>query len=90
MESSLPAEARQPHWLAATATRHRAGAARWAQPRVQAWRKRIAGGLGVLRIWVARSRQRRASMELDERLLRDIGVDRKTVREAYRKWFWQG
>ena len=38
----------------------------------QAWRQ--------LCTWIARRRQRRALMELDDRLLRDIGVSREAAR----------
>jgi uncharacterized protein YjiS (DUF1127 family) len=42
----------------------------------------------LLRIWLQRSRQRRALSELDDHLLRDIGVARReAVREAA-KPFW--
>jgi uncharacterized protein YjiS (DUF1127 family) len=42
-----------------------------------------------LAIWVARDRQRRELQELDERLLRDIGIDRiEAMREAARP-FWR-
>jgi len=46
----------------------------------QAWRQ--------LRRWLARSRQRPALAELDDRLLRDIGVSREETRRDI-ELFWQ-
>jgi uncharacterized protein YjiS (DUF1127 family) len=43
----------------------------------------------ALRLWRQRSRQRRTLAELDERLLRDIGVNRLAARQECNKWFWQ-
>ena len=43
----------------------------------------------ILELWQERSRQRRQLLELDDRLLKDIGVSRADVeREAY-KPFWK-
>ena len=38
--------------------------------------------------WRARLRQRRALERLDERLLRDVGIDRLTARREAEKPFW--
>jgi uncharacterized protein YjiS (DUF1127 family) len=38
--------------------------------------------------WLERRRQLRALSELDERLLRDIGLARKDVRRACSRRFW--
>jgi uncharacterized protein YjiS (DUF1127 family) len=42
----------------------------------------------VLRIWVARARQRRALRELDDRLLGDIGLTRVDAERECAKPFW--
>lgn len=39
--------------------------------------------------WRARIRSRRSLTQLDERMLRDIGIDRARVWQETRKWFWQ-
>lgn len=39
--------------------------------------------------WRERSRQRRALLNLDDRLLRDIGVSRADAEREGRKPFWQ-
>jgi uncharacterized protein YjiS (DUF1127 family) len=39
-------------------------------------------------MWLERSRQRRALAELDERLLRDIGVTSAQARREAAKPFW--
>ncbi len=38
---------------------------------------------------IARSRQRRHLMTLDDRLLNDIGLSRGQAEAEYRKFFWQ-
>jgi uncharacterized protein YjiS (DUF1127 family) len=35
-------------------------------------------------------RERKALLELDDRLLVDIGVTREEAERQSRKWFWQG
>lgn len=49
----------------------------------------LSGMLAALDLSFQRSRQRRQLGMLDERLLRDIGVDRVTAREEAAKPFWQ-
>ena len=39
--------------------------------------------------WQARARSRRLLAELDEHMLRDIGVDPARVWQETGKWFWQ-
>jgi uncharacterized protein YjiS (DUF1127 family) len=39
-------------------------------------------------IWYQRSKQRRALGDLDDRLLRDVGISRKQVAKETRKSFW--
>jgi uncharacterized protein YjiS (DUF1127 family) len=43
-----------------------------------------------IRQWRQRSRSRRHLRRLDERLLRDIGVDRLEAQDEARKPFWRG
>ena len=51
---------------------------------------RIAVDLARLfALWRERSRQRRALMKLDERMLRDVGIGRIEADNEARKWFWQ-
>jgi len=53
----------------------------------------LAGGFSRLRatleLWGARHRQRRQLSLLDDRLLRDIGLDRATAMEEASKPFWR-
>ena len=44
---------------------------------------------GMLNLWYERSRQRRQLAGLDDRLLRDIGIDRATVETEISKPFWR-
>ncbi len=41
-------------------------------------------------LWLSRRRERLALAELDDRLLRDIGVDRITARREAARPFWDG
>jgi uncharacterized protein YjiS (DUF1127 family) len=43
----------------------------------------------LLWLWIARSRQRHALAELDDRLFRDIGVSREAARHEAAKPFWR-
>ncbi|HEX9842700.1 MAG TPA: DUF1127 domain-containing protein [bacterium] len=43
----------------------------------------------TLRRWRARSRQRAALADLNDHLLRDIGLDPARRRAECRKWFWR-
>jgi uncharacterized protein YjiS (DUF1127 family) len=40
------------------------------------------------RLW-QRRRERQALLELDDRLLADVGVSRQQAERQARKWFWQ-
>ena len=42
-----------------------------------------------LRAWRRRSVARRELAQLDERILRDIGIDRSTVNYEMQLWFWR-
>lgn len=44
--------------------------------------------LRTLYVWQARYEERRALQEMDPRLLRDIGLDRRTVEREASKPFW--
>ena len=46
--------------------------------------------LQTLQLWYERSRQRRRLARLDDRLLRDIGIDRIAAMEEISKPFWRG
>jgi uncharacterized protein YjiS (DUF1127 family) len=46
--------------------------------------------LQTLQLWYERSRQRRRLAHLDDRLLRDIGIDRIAAMEEISKPFWRG
>lgn len=43
----------------------------------------------TLSLWYERSRQRRQLARMDDRLLRDIGLDRASAMEESSKPFWQ-
>lgn len=43
----------------------------------------------IVLFWMERSRQRRALAELDDRLLRDIGLTRDQARHEYANPFWK-
>lgn len=45
--------------------------------------------LALLRLWYHRARSRSQLRELDERLLRDIGISRETARFVADKPFWR-
>lgn len=45
--------------------------------------------LQTLEIWYERSKQRRRLAQLDDHLLRDIGIDRLAAMEEMSKPFWQ-
>jgi uncharacterized protein YjiS (DUF1127 family) len=49
----------------------------------------IRAWLHVVGRWCARSRQRRALTDLDDRLLRDIGVSRSAAAREAAKPFWR-
>lgn len=48
-----------------------------------------AAALGTLAVWRSRDRDRRRLLELDERMLRDIGLTRTDVLAVASKPFWQ-
>lgn len=43
----------------------------------------------ALQLWWERSAQRRELAQLDDRMLRDIGISRADAYGESRKWFWQ-
>lgn len=51
-------------------------------------RSRIIGILRTMSRWVDRSNQRHALAELDDHLLRDVGLSRSAARREATKPFW--
>lgn len=49
----------------------------------------LLAAVELLMQWQERAEQRQALAELDDRLLRDIGLDRGAARQEARKPFWQ-
>ena len=49
----------------------------------------VARSVSLLLVWIERSRQRRALDELDDHLLRDIGLTRYEARREATRPFWQ-
>jgi uncharacterized protein YjiS (DUF1127 family) len=47
------------------------------------------GLLATLERWVERRRQRRQLLELNDALLKDIGLSRADVVRESDKWFWE-
>lgn len=54
-----------------------------------AWASVVRRGRALVRLWLRRARTRRALAELDERLLRDVGLDPMTARAEARLPFWR-
>jgi len=44
--------------------------------------------LGLIRGWADRARQRRALADLDDRLLKDVGISREQAESEVQKPFW--
>lgn len=44
---------------------------------------------GLLALWIERATQRRALAELDDRLLKDVGLSRSEARQEAAKPFWR-
>ena len=65
-----------------------AGAAPAVAPRTRPARRIARDAFEHLFVWLTRARSRRALAELDDRMLRDIGVDRATAAQEARKHFW--
>ena len=49
----------------------------------------LVRGADILSAWHERSRQRRALLALDDRMLKDIGISRAEARQEGRKPFWK-
>ena len=49
----------------------------------------LSGMLTTLDLWYQRQQQRRQLDMLDDRLLRDIGIDRASAREEASRRFWE-
>jgi uncharacterized protein YjiS (DUF1127 family) len=52
-------------------------------------RRHLTAALGTVRLWRQRSRDRRILRDLDDQLLRDIGLSRADVEAEARKPFWR-
>jgi uncharacterized protein YjiS (DUF1127 family) len=52
-------------------------------------RKLLAGVVDTLFVWHARSSDRGRLLDMDDRMLRDIGVSRAAVRQEAMKPFWR-
>jgi uncharacterized protein YjiS (DUF1127 family) len=50
---------------------------------------RLFAAVGQVLLWYGRARERRALAELDDHLLRDIGVSRAEAEREITKPFWQ-
>lgn len=68
------------HYLSAADVRLRAG-----------WLRRMSPTrlVEAVQFWWERSEQRRLLAQLDDRMLRDIGVSHGEARQESGKWFWQ-
>lgn len=55
-----------------------------------AWRLSFRAVADSIRLWQRRRKSRRHLLWLDDRLLRDIGIDRRAALEEARKPFWRG
>lgn len=66
-------------------------AANWTltMPRRARSRDWLSVMVGHVRTWSLRAQERRALGELDDRMLRDIGVDRASAHYEATKPFWQ-
>jgi len=51
--------------------------------------KLLVSGVATMMVWYERSRQRRHLAQLDERMLRDIGLSRGDVEHEIQKRPWQ-
>ena len=49
----------------------------------------IRQGIGLIRLWMHRSRSRKQLASMEDRLLSDIGINRNEALRQYGKWFWQ-
>jgi len=53
------------------------------------WRAVFARTAATLKLWHQRARQRRHLAQLDEHLLRDVGITPEQARREARKPFWR-
>ncbi|HHI75677.1 MAG TPA: DUF1127 domain-containing protein [Gammaproteobacteria bacterium] len=53
------------------------------------WRAVFFHAAATLKLWYQRARQRRRLAQLDEHLLRDIGITPEQARREARKPFWR-
>lgn len=51
--------------------------------------QKISKGKEILSHWYRRARARRRLVDLDDRILEDIGLTRYEAEQEYRKFFWQ-
>lgn len=64
-------------------------AGRWPARMGRTIRKRIGRIDGTLTLWYVRAQSRRELVGLDERLLKDVGIDRFQAYNEARKPFWR-
>ncbi|HZP79562.1 MAG TPA: DUF1127 domain-containing protein [Pseudolabrys sp.] len=66
-----------------------AAEARWVNWLRVAWDGAIRGLRETIAWTIERQRQRNALAELNDHMLKDIGISREEARREVGKWFWQ-
>ena len=51
--------------------------------------RKVQETVAQLSLWRERARSRAMLGSLDDRMLRDVGIDRATAAEESRTWFWR-
>lgn len=74
-----------------TQTIHRPALAYLAEaPRLPVFAELTLRATVVLVKWAERSRTRKTLADLDDHILRDVGLDRRTAHREAHRMFWQG
>jgi uncharacterized protein YjiS (DUF1127 family) len=68
---------------------HRGTDADTARPTLPSPAQALGWAIGLLLRWEERSRQRHQLGVMDDRMLRDIGLDRRLAQDEYLKPFWR-